>query len=255
MGIADALQVQENNSAGDSTASLSGLRREFLIVKEGLRHLTKSKLIDCLMSASMIYEEGPGKNQQPTIELYTNLFTQILFPPSRVRDSDDPYSLRVQITVLIDVLAADVWFDFSLVESRIQLGQILWGPPFESDREDDIAVNDEVEHDPGTRKYWLLLQILLSCELLMRLDAISANMDHRIEDPTTTELKRLDKKASTSVRWSLVLERHWLENIRIERTDTGVVSEKKKAPSGWLSSFTTSAVTQEDDAVDNLSNI
>lgn len=251
MGVADALQTSEENVANDEADALEGRRKEFLRAKDGLRPLPESKLVERLRSASTTYHEDPAKHHRPTIELYTELFTQILFPPSRVTDSDDPYSLQVQIEVLIDVLGASgIWFDFSLVEWRIRLGQILWDPP----PEDDILVNNEVEQDLGAQKYWLLLQILLSCELLMRLDAISANIDHGKDEPSVNEFKRFDKKATTSVRWSLILARYWLENIRIEETSPDVSSEKKAA-TGWLSRMTNSPITKESEVNDAVHNV
>jgi hypothetical protein len=251
MGVADALQVPEEESSADGGAdALAERRRVFLMAKDGLRPLTESILVELLINASTTYHEDPTKHQRPTIELYTELFTRILFPPRRVTDSDDPYSLPVQVEVLIDVLGSSgIWFDFSLVEWRIRLGQILWGPR----SEDQILVNNEAAHDFGTQKYWLLLQILLSCELLMRLDAVSANIDHGKEEPSPHAIIRFDKKATASVRWSLILARHWLENIKIEKTNTDVVPDKKAA-AGWLSPFKSSSTAKENerDDIDNV---
>lgn len=176
------------------------------------------------------------------VQLYSELFTRILFPPSRVTDSADPYSLQVQIEALIQVLSAkDVWLDFSMVEWRIRLGQILWGPPIESDSEDDIILHRKSVPNPGSQKYWLLLQILLSCELLLRLDAISINVDHYIEEPKPEEIKRFDRLATTSIRWSIILARFWLENIQIVRTNPGASAERAPttaAGSGWMATLT-----------------
>lgn len=251
MGVADALQTREESLADGEVDTLESRRKDFLAAKDGLRHLTESTLVERLISASTTYHEDPEKHHRPTIELYSELFTQILFPPSRVTDSDDPYSLQVQIEVLIDVLGASaIWYDFSLVEWRIRLGQILWG----QSPEDDIVVNNEGGHDVGAQKYWLLLQILLSSELLMRLDAISANIDHGKDEPSIRELNRFDKKATAGVRWSLILARHWLENIKIEKTNQDVASEKKAATS-WLSSFKASPTTKESDVEDIVHNV
>ncbi|RDL37019.1 Uncharacterized protein BP5553_04452 [Venustampulla echinocandica] len=236
MGVADALRIPPDDPEESPNAILDH-RKDFLNTKEGLRPLTDSTLIDRLISASTAYHDDPMKHQRPTIELYTDLFTQILYPPSRVTDSQDPYSLQVQIEVLIDVLAAPyVWIDFGLVEYRIRLGQILWGHP-ESDLGEDSPVNSEVMHESGTQKYWLLLQILLASELLLRLDALSMNMDKGLEAPKLDELRRFDKSATMSVRWSIILARQWLENIKIERKDSDAEIEKKTPP-GWLASLT-----------------
>jgi hypothetical protein len=234
IGVADALQEDVSDGGPES---ISEHRRKFLNDKEGLRPLTDSTLIDRLTSVSETYHEDPNKHHRRTIELYTELFTQLLYPPTRVTDSQDPYSLQVQIEALVHVLAAPyVWVDFGLVEWRIRLGQILWAASPEFDMADGIAVNDEILYEPGTQKYWLLLQILLSCELLLRLDAISMNIDHGLEEPKPSELLRFNKEAKTSVRWSLILARQWLENIKIAKMDPELITQKKVA-SGWLATL------------------
>lgn len=237
MGVADVLNELEE-IPDVSPQATSERRRKFLNDKEGLRPLTDSTLMERLMTVSDTYHDDPMKHRRPTVEMYTELFTQLLYPPTRVTDSQDPYSLQVQIESLVHVLAApNVWVDFGQVEWRIRLGQILWGVSSESDMPDEIAVNNEVMYEPGTQKYWLLLQILLSCELLLRLDAISMNIDHGLEEPKPSELRRFDKEAKMSVRWSLILARQWLENIRIAKMDPEVLVQKKPV-TGWLATLT-----------------
>lgn len=228
--------------------------------KDGVRHLTDSTLLDCLDSASTTYHRDPLVDEPSTVQLYTELFTQILHPPSRVTDSDDPYSLQVQIEALINVLAADVWFDFSLVEWRIRLGQILWGPTMESDPEDDILVNNQIVNESGTQRYWLLLQILLSCELLLRLDAVSKNFDSGKEEPNVAEIKRFDNLATVPVRWSHILARIWLENVKIIRPSSLNNSDNmSSAPTtGWLATITgtaAAAIPGEPLTNDNILNV
>ncbi|CZR51615.1 uncharacterized protein PAC_01492 [Phialocephala subalpina] len=241
IGVADALEIP-NEDSDSSPEAISEHRKKFLNGKDGLRPITDSTLIDRLLSVSEVYHEDPLKHRRLNVQLYTEIFTQLLFPPSRVTDSDDPYSLQVQIEALIKVLAAPmVWVDFTLVEWRIRLGQILWGTPTDPEG-DEIAINNEVIYEPGTQKYWLLLQILLSCELLVRLDAISMNIDHGLEAPKLSEIHKFDKNATTSVRWSMLLARAWLENIRVEKLDHDAVPEAK--PAGWLATLTGGAHTE-----------
>ncbi|TVY89343.1 hypothetical protein LAWI1_G004745 [Lachnellula willkommii] len=234
MGVADASQEEMSD---ETPESISGRRRKLLIDKDGLRPLTDSILIDRLISISDTYYEDSNKHRL-TVELYSELFTQFLYPPTRVTDSQDPYSLQVQIEALIHVLAVPhVWVNFGLVEWRIRLGQILWGFPPEPDVSDEVTVNNELTYEPDTQKYWLLLQILLSCELLLRLDAISKNIDDGLEEPKPPELLRFEKEAKTSVKWSLILARQWLENIRIVKMDQEIATPTKAAP-GWLATLT-----------------
>lgn len=236
LGVADCLNTPAEGPDRDPEL-VSDRRRRFLDEKIGLRPLTDSTLIERLSEVSTNYHADSMNHHRPTVELYTELFTQILYPPSRVTDSQDPYSLQVQIEALIDVLAEPlVWFDFSIVEWRMRLGQILWGLSLDSELGDETSVN-EILHEPGTQKYWLLLQILLSSELLLRLDAVSQNIDQGIEELNPTELRRFDKSATTSVKWSMILARRWLENIRIEKPDLEATADKKSAP-GWLASLT-----------------
>ncbi|KAG4428657.1 hypothetical protein IFR05_015863, partial [Cadophora sp. M221] len=239
MGVADALEIPDE-TADSSPEYISEQRRIFLHGKDGLRPVTDSVLVEQLLDISEVYHEDPQKHRRQSVELYTQLFTQILFPPSRVTEHDDPYSLKVQIESLIQVLAAPtVWVDFSLVEWRIRLGQILWGASPDPDPEVEVSVNNEPLRDPGTERYWLLVQILLSCELLARLDAMSMNMDHGVIGASPFEIHRFEKMATPSVKWSLILARAWLENIRLERPSPEAVKEKK--PSGWFTSSSTSA--------------
>jgi hypothetical protein len=248
MGVADFLQ--EENALDADAAAVAQRRMNFLRSKDGVRPLTESALVELLTRSSTAYHGDPANHQRPTIELYTELFTRILFPPSRVIDPNDPYSLPVQIEALIDVLGTgNIWFDFSLVEWRIRLGQILWGPP----PEDEILINNEVASNLGDQKYWILLQILLSCELLMRLDAVSASIDHRVE-PKMTEVHRFDKKSTQSVRWSLILARHWLENIKIEKLSPDFAPEKT-VPTGWLASFKSAPSAKENEPEDTFDNV
>ena len=246
MGVADALRQEEDNYyPSDSGADpVSELRKKFLHSKDGLRPMSESTVIECLTKVNMAYHGAPEEHGRSTVELYTELFTQILFPPSRVTDSDDPYSLQVQIEVLLRVLATPgIWIDFSLVEWRIRLGQILWGPPYEPDSGDDVAINNETVYEPGAQKFWLLLQILLSCELSIRLDAVCWNIDHGLNTVKPGEIDRFEKDATTSVKWSLILAHYWLENIIIEERKPETTSEKKF---GWLSSLTSASPVDEE---------
>lgn len=238
--VADALTVHSLPEEGPEP--LPERRKKFLIGKSGVRNLKDATLLDCLRDVSTTYHEAPLKHRSPTVELYTYLFTKILFPPSRVTDSADPYSLQVQIEALVEVLGAkDVWVDFSLVEWRIKLGQILWGPPSEHESEDEIMINNEVVHEPGSQKYWILLQILLSCELLLRLDAVAMNADNGLGDPKPDEISRFEKLATISVRWSIILARYWLENIELVKTSLDTPVKKTPATSaGWMASFSES---------------
>ncbi|KAK8906433.1 hypothetical protein QC760_005027 [Botrytis cinerea] len=246
LGVADALKEPEEIQPDSGPYSLFYRRRGFANGKDGIRPLDESAVYEHLMDIGVSYHEDQ-MHSRSTVELYSELFTQILFPPSRVTDTDDPYSLQVQIEVLVKVLAEpNIWVDFSFVEWRIRLGQILWGQQLESDLGDGTSNNSEFTNESEDQKYWLLLQILLSCELLVRLDTVSQNIDNGLEPAKPADVKKLEKSMTPSVKWSLILARSWLENIRIEQNISEVIPERKA--SGWLASLTGTSASAENSA-------
>ncbi|KAF7952405.1 uncharacterized protein EAE97_001902 [Botrytis byssoidea] len=246
LGVADALNEPEEIQPDAGLYSLFYRRRGFANGKNGIRPLDEPAVYEHLMDIGVSYHEDQ-MHSRSTVELYSELFTQILFPPSRVTDTDDPYSLQVQIEVLVKVLAEpNIWVDFSFVEWRIRLGQILWGQQLESDLGDGISSNSEFTNESEDQKYWLLLQILLSCELLVRLDTVSQNIDNGLEPAKPADVKKLEKSMTPSVKWSLILARSWLENIRIEQSVSEIIPERKA--SGWLASLTGASASVEKSA-------
>lgn len=150
-------------------------------------------------------------NNQSSGDLYANLFGKFLTPPRYDSTTDDPTGMKVQIDTLLKILRLrGVWFDFSLVEWRIRLGQILWSDP-------DAEVDYET-HPAWSDRDILLLQITLACELVLRLDAItSMDVDdiksqiHVSPDDYQGFLKLKTRKTD----WDLVLARRFLENILV----------------------------------------
>jgi hypothetical protein len=251
LGVADVLLDELDPALSPTVFSLSERRANFLNNnKHGVRSLAESNVVAKLIEIGTSYDDDDSLYKRLSVEMYTELFTQVLYPPTRVTDSDDPYSLHVQIQAIIDVLATpDIWFDFSLVEWRIRLGQILWGPPYEPDMGDEISINGESMYDPGAQRFWLLLQILLSCELLIRLDIVTKKAGHDPNVIAVEEARRFEQEAKSSIRWSMVLARCWLENIRIESRESATVVENKKPTSGWLAAIT--GIVASDDVKDD----
>jgi hypothetical protein len=132
--VADVLYEQTEAPASPQLGSLAKRRNDFLNVKkQGVRPLGESDILMELLEIGESYHQPPPSQEKTSVELYTKLFTQVLFPPSRVTDLHDPYSLQVQIEALLDALATpNIWIDFSLVEWRIRVGQILWGVPYQA---------------------------------------------------------------------------------------------------------------------------
>lgn len=241
LGVADALQEEQwgFSSIGAKDQVIIESRKTIIASKDGLRRLEETAVMDHLMKNAQKYQEKHAKDKATCHELYRELFTQILHPPSRM--FTDPYSLTVQVHALLKVLATpNVWIDFSHVEWRIRLGQILWGTA-EEDGEDSVSDRTSITDAEDTKelheeRYWLLLQILLACELLVRLDTITEN-DEIPETIKPSEILRFERDATPSVKWSLHLARAWLENIEITKTKPSVGDEEEQ-PKGWLANLT-----------------
>ncbi|KAI0848373.1 hypothetical protein F5Y00DRAFT_238234 [Daldinia vernicosa] len=241
ISIADSLQEEQYgfNSLGSKGHVIVQQRQRLITSKDGLRHLDDSEIMEQLIKLEERYQaerRGAWINSQ---ELYNELFTKVLHPPTRVIDPKNPYSLAVQIHALVKVLAApNAWTDFSCVEWRIRLGQILWAFPLDDEILDGASINEgKNAQDRSEERYWLLLQILLACELLIRLDAITEGDEYGIgQNLKASEVHRFEKEANVSVRWSLILARSWLENIRVEKQQ--VDHSEPPIHKGWLSSLT-----------------
>jgi hypothetical protein len=243
LAVADALQEEQFgfDSLGAKAKVIVEARQRLLTSKDGLRHVQETRVLDELIKNGERYARIERKEMPENDKLYTELFNFLLYPPTKATEHKDLYSLATQIQALLDVLAVpNVWVDFSRVEWRIRLGQILWATAVEDDVEDGASIQEaESANERHEERYWLLLQILLSCELLIRLDAITEG-DELGAGPDSlrpAEVSRFEKDANACVKWSLILARAWLENIEVTKTEQvfeGVVEESK----GWLATLT-----------------
>ncbi|KAI0172475.1 hypothetical protein GGR52DRAFT_408980 [Hypoxylon sp. FL1284] len=241
ISIADALQEEQYgfNSLGSKGHIIVEQRQKLITSKTGLRHLDDATIMEQLIKCESRYQVEQRGSRMKSQELYNELFSKILHPPTRVIDPNDPYSLAVQIQALVKVLAApNAWTDFSRVEWRVRLGQILWGFPLDDEIFDGVEIDEGNDaQDRSEERSWLLLQILIACELLIRLDAITEGDEFGvIQSLKASEVHRFEKEANLSVKWSLVLARSWLENITV--TKTYVNHSEPSTPKGWLSSLT-----------------
>ncbi|KAL2001042.1 hypothetical protein VTN02DRAFT_2318 [Thermoascus thermophilus] len=164
-------------------------------------------------------------DKESTRRLYDNLFTKFLYPPPHVGDQDNPYSLKVQVETLTRVLATKgAWFDFSLVEWRMRIGQILWEAPPHPDGDylDPNACQDANQKlliDRGLERNWLLLQIVLAAELLLRLDAIvRVAILQQSKDLVISaqEINEFDKLRTGKVNWDLITVRRFLDHLTVK---------------------------------------
>lgn len=177
-------------------------------------------------------------------ELHNILHTHFLHPHPPPADvlPGHPQSLKSQIKTLATVLATPgAWIDFSLPEWRFRAGQVLWETPPHGDG-DCVEPN---ECSPGTPKQpwvnagmerkWLLIQILLAAELLVRLDAfvrVGMLCDPRGGLITTRELYHFDQLREGKVNWDLIFVRRFLDNLDITCDSTS----SPNGPSGGRSS-------------------
>ncbi|KAF2810375.1 uncharacterized protein BDZ99DRAFT_310291 [Mytilinidion resinicola] len=174
-------------------------------------------------------------DKQSSGDMYANLFGKFLSPPRFDADTLDPTGLKVQIETLLNILRLKgIWFDFSLVEWRIRLGQVLWTAA-------DAAADDEPPNISNPEQTWsdrdiLLLQISLSCELLVRLDAISVNYgDDTSTQVTAEELRSFTSLKSRKTDWDLVLARRFLENVQAVITTPETPRDQSSSLRGFFS--------------------
>ena len=242
MAVADALQEEQFgfDSLGSKGKVIIEARQRLLTAKDGLRRVDEARVLEELIKNGHRYLDNGIKEDSTSTRLYSELFNQLLHPPTRVLDHSDPYSLSVQIYALLKVLAApNVWVDFSRVEWRIRLGQVLWTSSIEDDVEDGASIQDVVSADERyEERYWLLLQILLASELLIRLDAITEGEGLGAESISPSEAHQFEKEANLSVKWSLILARAWLENIEVTKTEPPPPGTPAEEPTGWLATLT-----------------
>lgn len=182
-----------------------------------------------------VFQDTPQRmtilNNQSSGDLYANLFGKFLTPPAYDDSADDPTGLKVQINQLLRILRLKgVWHDFSLVEWRIRLGQILWG--------------DDSLDESGGQQLWserdiLLLQVTLACELLLRLDAVSSMDADDIKAQmhvTKEDFEGFLDLKSTKITWDLVLARRFLDNIMVVKgSDAEIQAPKSRGLLSMLS--------------------
>ncbi|KAJ5965018.1 uncharacterized protein N7479_004894 [Penicillium vulpinum] len=160
-------------------------------------------------------------------EMHEILHTQFLYPrppPTDIIESH-PQSIKSQIKTLAIVLATPgAWINFSLPEWRFRAGQVLWEASVHGDGDclDPDSSNQKVPRDvlikSGMERKWFLIQMLLSAELLLRLDAfVRVDMLHDPhEHPLTLhELLQFEKLREGKLNWDLIVARRFLNSLHI----------------------------------------
>ncbi|KAF2404183.1 hypothetical protein EJ06DRAFT_553109 [Trichodelitschia bisporula] len=173
------------------------------------------------------------KSQTP-VELYTVLFGKLLTPPKFDSSTEDPTGLKVQIEALTKTLKIKgVWFDFSQVEWRIRAGQLLW-----SEESQDGLSPDEEQDDRGLpERSIFLLQLLLACELLFRLDAIASLSAQEVTQRlhlTSEEIANFRDLETRKTRWDLVLARRFLDSVQAKTITRSTVVQHSLPQRGFF---------------------
>ncbi|OQU99676.1 hypothetical protein CLAIMM_05277 [Cladophialophora immunda] len=165
-------------------------------------------------------------NHIDAADLYAHLFNELLYPPHRVPSEakHGKTSLKIQIEALVKVLTTPgAWLDLSVPESRLRFGKILHSRTTRRDHDTGLLVIDP-------ERKWLLIQLLLAVELVIRLDAalrlgVALHADHF--EISSEEIHHFNKLRNLKVDWDLVAARRFLFLSyvkRIERRDSTPVS-------------------------------
>ncbi|KAF2655505.1 hypothetical protein K491DRAFT_598695 [Lophiostoma macrostomum CBS 122681] len=209
--------------------------------KLGIRKMDMNMVYDRLAELGDLieaFQDSPERmtilNNQSSGDLYANLFGKFLTPPRYDDSADDPTGIKVQIDTLIKILKMrGFWYDFSLVEWRIRLGQVLWN-------DSDLTEEDDSDRLWAGRDI-VLLQIMLACELLLRLDAVGSmdtdDIKGQMHVSRDDYLSFLDMKTKKT-DWDLVLARRFLDNILVVKegnADTKTQTTKARGLFSMLS--------------------
>ena len=213
---------QQLLSYGPTAWKRIGLRDvEFTVMidrLENLRRIRQECVRESTTKKTLLDYESPPR-------LHELLFSTFIHQaPERLVNTyfEDPRSMKSQIKMLLHILAVPgAWFDFSLVESRFRAGQVLWeAPPHPDGDYLDLDTCEFSEQRPWISTFlerkWFFFQMLLSAELLLRLDAV-AHL-HRTGGRfglMERDMHNFNDLRSGKVNWDLVAVRQFLDNFSL----------------------------------------
>lgn len=246
--VGDSLNEEQFGfgSIGTKAKAIVEARERMLSNMGWLRPLPESEIMDRLKQNGELYRNNDLKTKS-SAETYKDLLHSLIRPGHGILvDKTDPKSLANQIDFLLKCLGSpNVWIDLTHVEWRIRLGQILWGRHDGDELDDATSISDaQSSSERADERYWLLLQILVATELLIRLDAVTEGQEFGTGALRQIDVVRFERAASPAVKWSLFLARSWLENIEVVReevlvkhTSTQQETQQRKHSGSWLASL------------------
>ena len=242
--VGDSLEEEQFGfeSLGTKAKVIVEARTQMLSHHGMLHRISEPDILDRLKRNGEIYRHNDLR-AKTSAETYKDLFHNFMRPISAASDSVDHHGLHNQIRALLRCLGyANVWIDFSRVEWRIRLGQVLWGENDGDELDDDTHIHDTDDtRERAEERYWLLLQILVATELLVRLDAVTEGIEYGVGGIRPIDVVHFERAASQTVKWSLFLARSWLENIDVVKEEN-LVPARPPMPSrnsSWLASLAT----------------
>ncbi|PKY01975.1 hypothetical protein P168DRAFT_306213 [Aspergillus campestris IBT 28561] len=212
----------------------------------GVRDIELQALVNRLqflkeLRNDILHKEGNAAGTILDVEsagqLYTGLFTKFLFPPSRFMTVgvDEPRGLKAQIKAITTVLATPgAWFDFCYVDWRLHAGQLLWESAPHADGDFfDSSQSDRPWVFPSLERKWFLIQMLLSAELLLRLDAsVRVGFLRRSGGLSISarDVQNFDQLRTKKVDWDLVVARRFMDSFDFSYgvIEAGEVPRKKQ---------------------------
>ncbi|CAG8389366.1 unnamed protein product [Penicillium salamii] len=241
MGATEAFELMEGYNKPYSQCQSGAVFDRHRLISEGpeawkrigVRDINLRSLVQRLEHLRQFREEMLRAGSTKTIldiesprQLHESLHTRFLHPHPPPADilAGYPESIKSQIKTLAVVLATPgAWINFSLPEWRFRAGQVLWEVSQHGDGDcltPSSAKTGSSEDlvKSGMERKWLLIQLLLSAELLLRLDAfVRVDMLH---DPhggniTVQELRHFEKLREGKVNWDLVVVRRFLNSLDI----------------------------------------
>lgn len=241
--VGDSLEEEQFGfeSVGTKAKAIVEARKRMMSSEGWLKRLPEHEIMQRLRRNGEIYRNNDLR-KKPSVETYKELFHSFMRPCATIIDKSDHYSLINQINALVKCLASpNVWIDLSRVEWRIRLGQILWGHSNGDELDDDTEIQDAAStEERDEERYWLLKQVLVSTELLIRLDAITEGEENGTDAFRPMDGVYFERQANNSVKWSIILAQSWLENLEVVKDETASSDESSDTtpPSGgWLASL------------------